>query len=144
MKYESTALAGQKETRCQIGWAETDLEFSSWFFVVVLLLWFCFHWFTSVVRPLFGPHPKMGAATFDYLRIVLANVYSRLFLVTSPCQLTFKHKLSLYFRLVSDRGHICFRWFHTSAEDLKPLGFILLIFNYRSHSLVTGWPTIST
>ena len=57
-----------------------------------------------------------------------------------------------YFRLVSERGHIRFRWFHTCAEVSEPPFLFLLFcfvhfffcqFNYCSHLLMTGWPTTS-
>ena len=95
----------------------------------MLVHWFCLLRFASGIRPLFRAHPKMGAITFDYLHIFLASVYLGLYLVMSPSQLTFKPESSSYFHLVLEGGHICFRWFHTCAEDLGPV-FFLVIFNY--------------
>ena len=44
--------------------------------------WFHLHSCTSSRGPLFGAHPKMRAATFGFLHIVLASVHCCLYLVT--------------------------------------------------------------
>ena len=95
------------------------------------------------VGSLFGAHPKIGAAIFDYLHIVLISVHLRLSLVTSPRQLTFKPELSLYFCLMLEGGHVRFRWFHISRR-FRVSGFFLVIFNYRGHSPVTSQPKMSS
>ena len=59
----------------------------------------------------------------------LASAYSRLFLVTSPSQQTFKLDSSPYFRLVLKRGQ---------CRRFRAYGFFLVIFNYRRHSLADG------
>ena len=140
MKADSTALAGQRETRCyeKKERIDTDLEFSSGFPMVgsnVLVLWFRLHRFVSGVRLLFEAQPKIGSATLDYLQIVLFSSQCCFYLVTSPSLQTFKPESSHYFLLVSKGGHISFWWFHTCKEDLRPPFLFLVIFNYRSHSL---------
>ena len=50
----------------------------------------------------FGGHLQKRATSFDYLHFVLASVHSCVYLVTSPNQLTFQLKSSLYIHLVSD------------------------------------------
>ena len=89
----------------------------------VLLRWFRFHISASGVRSFVVALLKMVAATFAYVHIVLASVPSRLYLVTSFSQLTFKPKTSSYFCLVSGEGQIHFRWFYICAEDFGPQGF---------------------
>ena len=66
--------------------AVTDLEFFSWFFIVVLTCLFAD--FVSTGSCLVWTHPKMGTATFDCFYIVMASVHSCLYLVTSPSQLS--------------------------------------------------------
>ena len=88
----------------------------------VLVRWFRLHRFASVVRSLFGAHPEIGAATFDYLHLVLVCVHSRLYLVTSCSQLIFISKSSPSAWWRRDK-HICFRRLHTCAEDFGPSVF---------------------
>ena len=90
IKPQSPALAGQKETTCH---EEKESRDKPWIFFLVffccsnvLISWFRLHRFVSHLRFLFGAHPKMGAAIFAYLHIVLACVPSRLYLVTSNFQ----------------------------------------------------------
>ena len=108
----------------------------------LLVRWFRHHRYASGVRLSFRAHPKMGAATFNYLPIVLACNQSRHYLITSSSHLTFKPEASPYFRLVSVGGLIRFSLFHTCVEHLGPPGF-LVIFNYHIPLPVTGWPTTS-
>ena len=107
----------------------------------MLVCWFCLHSCTSGVRPLFRGYTKMGAILLSlHLWGWCSSV--RLYLINSLSQLTFKPKWSSYFHLVSGREeHNCFHWFHTCTEDLRPPGIFLVIFNYRSHSPMTGRST---
>ena len=107
------------------------------------------HWFRrhSCVIPLFGTHPKMVLIIFLSLSLqcLWQVFYSRLYLVASRCQLTFKPEPSRSLtsaRCLRDE-HICFFWFHTYV-DLGSQSFLLSIFHYRFHSLATGWPITST
>ena len=65
--------------------------------------------------------------TFDYLHIVVTSVNSRLCLVRSSSQLTFKLESSSYFCLESKGRHIHFQWLHTCAEDLGPPIFLVIL-----------------
>ena len=123
MKTESPALAGQRETTCH---EEKESRERPWIFLlvfccsfIVLVRWFRLYSCASGVRSLFRAHSKMAADTFDYLHIVLTSAHSRLYLVTSPNQLILKLDSS-YFRMLSEGGHIRFRWFITCTEDLGP------------------------
>ena len=105
--------------------ANADFEISL-LSVIVLTCLFAGSVFTGsclVWDPFFGVHHKMESATFSYLHMVLVSVYSHLYLVTSPSQLTFKPESSPYFHLASEGRHIRFWWFHTCAKDLRLPGF---------------------
>ena len=127
MKTEFPMFTGQRETICYKKKISRDRP---WIFFLVfccssnmLIRWFHLYRLMSGVRPPFGAHPKVGAATFNYLHVVLDSVHLCLYLFTSQSQLTFKPELSPYLCLVSERGHIHFQWFYACAEDLGPPGF---------------------
>ena len=109
----------------------------------VLVCWFHLHRFVSGVRPLLRAHPKIGAVIFVCLYIFVAGV--QLLFLSLPVWLLihFETWVVPHFCLVSERGHICFWWFHTCAEYFGPSGFFLVIFSSCSHSPTTGWPTTS-
>ena len=103
---------------------------------------FYLHRFAFSVRPIFGAHTKMGEVIFVCLYIFMAGVQ----LSSLPLHihlLTFKLKSSLYFCLVSQRGPCLFLMVPHLCRRYGTPGFFLVMFNYHSHSLVTGWPTIS-
>ena len=139
--------AGHRETTCYAERKREQTQFLNFFSSFccrsnVIAYLFLLHSCTCSVRRLFGAHPKMEAATFDYLHIVLYCVHSHFYLVTSPNQLTFKPESSPCFCLVSERGYIRFQWFHTCTKRGGTY-FFLVMFNYHSRSPVTGWPATS-
>ena len=79
MKVESTALTEQRET-CddEKEKSNADLEFSSWFSVVVLI---CLSaWSCSVRKAPFGAHPQNGARKLSSLYIFVASVKLHVFI----------------------------------------------------------------
>ena len=67
----------------------------------VIAPWFRLHNCMYCVRHFFGAHPKMRAATFDYLHIVLTRIHFCLYLVASPSQLA---------TLVFTLSHLAANW----------------------------------
>ena len=121
MKIESTKkkhVMGRKS-------AETDLGFSSTFYLLVLT---CLCSLLCIWAPTFclSSHCPGQCSPASLPRHV-----------SEP---TFKPELSPYLRLMLEGRYIRFRWFHTFTKDLGPF-FLLVIFSYHSHTPVTGWPT---
>ena len=90
MKAELTFLAGKIESTYheEIKREQTQIlnflpGFLLYFYLLVRLL--RLHSFESDVRPVFGAHPKTGAATLAYLHIDQASVDPRLYLIASGC-----------------------------------------------------------
>ena len=131
MKTELPALAGQRETTYheEKERADTDLEFSSMLPFLVLT---CFLK-GSILTTL-----HLGSNCSLYHLLLVFNFC--LYLVPSSCQLTFKPKSSPYLCLMSKGGHLVVS--HLCRRFGNPI-FFLVIFNYHSHSPITGWPTTS-
>ena len=105
----------------------------------MLVRWFRLYKFASCVRPLLGTHPQNWARKFLSILTSSWLVFSpRFYIFVSSCLLTSKSKLSFYFCLVSTRGTSVSDGF-SPAQKIWDLRFFLVIFNYRSHSPVTGW-----
>ena len=117
--------------------------FFSWFSLVVLTCLFAVFLFMDshlVWDPLSEPIPKWGTAIFDCLHIVLPSVPSRLYLVTTlptnlSCLLTYAW---------CQREDVSVSCVPTPAQKIWDLRFLLVSFNQRSHSSVTGWAGTST
>ena len=144
----STAFAEQRETTCHAERkrADTDLKISFWFSVVVLTCLFA-GFVSTTARTVWHSFSELTPTwSSKFLSIFTFSwlVFNRrLYLVRSPSQPIFKPESSPYFHLVFEGGHIRFWWFHTCTKNVEPSFFFLVIFNYRSFSPVTGWPTTS-
>ena len=153
MKAESTALASQRDTTCQEGiWIDREREGESrhrpWIFFLV----FCCssNVFVSVFRRIscesgvtpFERSPENGAGNFRPVSHFSGECLTVVFSSTRLPANTFQLKFSPYFRLLSERGTYPFSVVpHMLRRSGTPLIF-LVIFNYRCHSAVTGWPTM--
>ena len=110
----------------------------------VFVRWFCLYSCASGLRPLFELHHKIGLVTFVRLHIFVGWVQLSS-LPRHVSQLTdFQNRVAPVLpSVVSEWRNIPFIRFHICAEYLWLLGFFVVIFNYRSHSSVTGWPITS-
>ena len=112
MKTELTALAGQRETKCNERKRKhtQTLNFLSVLSCSsnVLVCSLSHHRFASGVGPLFGAHFKIGAVIFVCLYAVLVSVPACLYLVTSTDTITFKPESSPYFHVVAEGGTYLF------------------------------------
>ena len=135
--------------------ADTDLELSSLFFLVVLTLvrWFHRHSCPSGERPFFGvtfwgefrkrvSHPKMWLIIF-HLSLHYGSKCSLVFFSSRLRANTLSHpSLPVTSGYWQREEYIRFQWFHLCAEDLGPPVFSGH-FYYCNHSPVTGWLTMS-
>ena len=108
----------ERECVCERERADTDLESSSTFHLLILT--------HASSRGLFS----------------LLYIRASTFWLSSHCPgycslVSLPLRVWLLTNLVSEGRHICFRWFHACTKDLGS-PFFLVVFNYCSHSLVTG------
>ena len=138
MEAKLTALDGQRD----MSWGKRD---RTWIFFLlfcssssVLVRWFRLHSCASGVTPFWG-YIQNETAVFVYIYIVFSWCSV---LVTAPSQLTFKPEVPLLPPGVGGRN-ISVSDGSTSTRKIWELQFFKVIFDYRSHSLVTGWPRLS-
>ena len=146
MKPETT-WAGQRKTMSWGGKKSTDRPWIFFLFFCcnssMLVRWFRLYRFTSGVKPLFEAHSQNVASKFSSILTFSWLVFnSRLYFFTSGCKLTFKHESPAYFSLVLEEGSYPSPLV-IPAQKIWDIWIFLIIFNYRSHSPVTGWPTTS-
>ena len=124
-----------------MSWGERESRHRPFIFLLVsccssnvFVRWFHLH------RSGSRAHLQIRAAVFYNLLIVLASDHPRLYLFASGCKVTFKSKSSAYFHLVSEGEAYPFPVVPHMIWDRL---FFVIIFNYHSHSIMTGWPKTS-
>ena len=145
MKIESPMFAGQREITCH---GERKRRNRHWIFFLVfccssniLVCWFHLHSCASGVRPLFRAYSKIGAAISVIFTSSWLVFNCCLYLIMSPSQPTLKPEWSPYFCLVLEGGTYLFPVVPLlRRRSGTPCVFFLVIFNYHSHTCVTGWP----
>ena len=140
MKTETPALVEQIETSHE---KQASKERSWIFFLVfccssnMLSRWFRLYRFASGVGLLFGACLKITAATLARLPIAVSSL-----------QLTIFTSSRFFTNWFSNTSRPLISWGSvfsgsTPANKIWDLQFFLVIFNYRCHSHMTGWPTTS-
>ena len=152
MKTKSPALAGQNETTCYVKKKSRDRP---WIFF--LFFFFFFFFFFVVLKYLSAGIISIAARLvwdpFSELTPKLGQNFSSLIIFSCSTAVFISSHLSgkwlsnpsysLMFTYCWSEEPICFQRFHTCAEGVGPPVYFPVIFNYRSHLPVTGWPTTS-
>ena len=119
MKAVSTALAGQrKQYVMRRKRAKTDLEFS-YSFSVVVLTYLSTGFVSTAAGLVWDPFSELIPKWRPQTSAVFTLSYQVLNWISLPHRVRLPINVQTpYFRLVSEGGHIFFRWFHTCTEYL--------------------------